>query len=51
MENLENHKRFLRMQDKLQSQRKDLEKYLDERDKRIQKYLEDVNFKKVNVSI
>ncbi|CAL8107401.1 unnamed protein product [Orchesella dallaii] len=46
MENLENHRRFLKMQDKLQSQRKDLEKYLDERDKRIERYLEDVNFKK-----
>lgn len=47
LENLENHKRYLRMQDKLQRQQEDLKLYLNERDQRIQRYLEELTFKKV----
>lgn len=46
-ENLENHQRYLKIQEKLHRQQKELEHYLDERDKRIQRYLEDLSYKKV----
>lgn len=47
VENLNNHRRYLKIQEKLQNQQKDLEQYLHERDSRIQKYLDDLSFKKV----
>jgi hypothetical protein len=46
-ENIENTRRYLEMQEKYQENRSNLMKYLEDRDRKVQKYLEDVNYKKV----
>lgn len=50
-ENLENTKRYLDIEDKWKSSRSNLMQYLEERDRKVQRYLEDLNYKKVDIQI
>lgn len=46
-ENLENTKRYLDIQDKSLQSRSNLMLYIEERDRKVQRYLEEMNYKKV----